>query len=49
MYYYGYPGCGYGYNNNDGFGSIWAIIIVIFILFLLFGGFNQGRPHNDCR
>lgn len=40
---YGYP---YGYQGNDGFGFLWAIIIVIFIIFLLFWGFGKDR---QCR
>ena len=45
--------CGYNYpyyaypNNNEGFNSIWGIIIVIFILFLLFGGFGPGRGNGQ--
>ena len=45
MYGYGYPMCcNQGYN--DGFGANWLwIIIIIFVLFFLFGGTFRG---NDC-
>mgnify|MGYP004524118703 FL=1 len=49
MYYgYGYPVCyNQGYNNNDGFGSSWLwIIIILFILFFIFGGFNTRENYN---
>lgn len=48
MCYYGYPMYGYGYGNNqnENYSFIWGIIIVVFILFILFGGFNQGRPNR---
>lgn len=43
MWGYGYPyGCCQG-NNNDGFGSSWAILIIIFIIFFCFFGNNRGR------
>lgn len=42
---YVYPVYGYQ-NNNGGYGIIWGIIIVVFILFLLFWGF--GSCNNNC-
>lgn len=54
MYYYngGYPGGQMGYpvyqqNNNS---SLWSIILIIFILFIIIGfGFNgHGNAHNCC-
>lgn len=46
MYGYVYPvyGC---QGNNDGYGFIWGILIVIFIIFLLFWGFNS-QSGNRC-
>ncbi len=44
MYTYGYPV--YPNQNNDGFGSWWAIFIVIIIIFFLFWGF--GNNNGNC-
>ncbi len=40
MYGYAYPMYGYptGYSDNNNSGWIWAIIIVIFVIFFLFWG-----------
>ena len=48
MYGYGYGcGCQNYCGNNDGFGSWWSILIIIFIIFFLFCGFgNNGRCGN---
>ena len=48
MYYqYLYPYQGYGYQqNNGGYGFVWGIIIVVFIIFLLFWGF--GAVNKGC-
>lgn len=48
MYYqYPYPYQGYGYQqNNGGYGFVWGIIIVVFIIFLLFWGF--GAVNKGC-
>lgn len=48
MYGYAYPVYGYQ-NNNDGYGFIWGILIVVFIIFLLFWGFGSGNRCNNCR
>ncbi len=45
MYGYVYPVYGYQ-NNNNNYDFIWGILIVIFIIFLLFWGFN--RSGNRC-
>lgn len=42
---YGYPGMGYNDGNNSGW--IWAIIIVVFIIFFLFCG-NNWNSGNNC-
>lgn len=45
MYGYGYPMCcnnNSGYNDNFGASWIW-IIIILFILFFIFGGFGYNR------
>jgi len=55
MYYYngGYPNGPMGYpvyqqNNNS---SLWSIILIIFILFIIIGcGFNRnGNGYNCCQ
>lgn len=48
MYGYAYPVYGYQ-NNNDGYGFIWGILIVVFIIFLLFWGFGSSNRNNNCR
>lgn len=48
MYGYAYPVYGYQ-NNNYGYGFIWGILIVIFIIFLLFWGFNSQSGNKCCR
>jgi hypothetical protein len=55
MYYYnngGYPGAPMGYpvyqqsNNNS---SLWSIILIIFILFIIIGwGYNGVGNINRC-
>lgn len=47
MYGYGFPVCCSGYGN-DGFGSnwIWAIIIVVFIIFFFCGSDRGRREYN---
>lgn len=48
MYVYGYPTCCcHGYNDGGGFSWIWAIIIVVFILFFFTGNWNARNP--GCR
>lgn len=42
---YGYPVYAYQ-GNQDGFGFIWAIIIVVFILFFLFWGFGSCKGNR---
>ena len=48
MYYgYGYPVCYNQGYNNDGFGSSWLwIIIILFIIFFIIGGFNSRGNYN---
>ena len=51
MYGYGYGCQNYGYPNmgccdNNNSGWIWAIIIVIFIIFFLSWGNNWGPGNN---
>lgn len=41
----GYPVYPYPVNDNN-YGYIWAILIVIFILFFLFWGFSPNRGNN---
>ena len=55
MYYYGngyggapmtggyYPYGAPAYNNQNGIGSLWAIVLVIFILFVIIGCGWGGR------
>lgn len=44
MYGYGYPMCCNNSGYNDGFGSSWIwIIIILFILFFICGGFGYNR------
>lgn len=46
--YCGYPMyCCQGNNEGSGFSWFWAIIIIIFIIFVLNGGFNS-RNNAIC-
>lgn len=46
MYGYAYPVYGYEGNNNS-YGLIWGIIIVVVIIFLLFWGFGSCRGNRQ--
>ncbi|MET3659630.1 YjcZ family sporulation protein [Sporosarcina psychrophila] len=45
----GYAGYGCGPENRSGFGSGFALLIVLFILLIIIGScfINTGR-HDDC-
>ena len=44
MYGYGYPMCCNNSGYNDNFGASWIwIIIILFILFFVCGGFGYNR------
>jgi len=64
MYYYGngyggapmaggyYPYGGQSYGNQNGLGSLWALVLVIFILFVIigcgWGGRGIGNNWGGC-
>ena len=55
MYYYG-PNHGYqnGYayaypsNNNQGYMGVWAVILIIFLILIIFSGNNHSNGFGCC-